>query len=148
MELRDRLLGRRVYFDANIIIYLIEGFPLYQKLINDVQLILENDDFVAYTSELSICESLIKPFKVKADNTASLFRTFLEESGCFSMIAIDRDILIKSAHIAASTAMKTPDAIHIATAMASGCDLFLSNDKNIRMPESLEKILPADYLDG
>ena len=140
MELGNELIGKRVYIDTNIIIYLIEGFPAYQSLTDDVRDMLENDEFDAYTSELSICECLVKPLKVGASDITSLFHTFLEESGCFSLIPVDKDILISSAYISASTGMKIPDAIHVATAIASDCDIFLSNDKNIRMPEGLEKV--------
>ena len=134
------------YFDTNVIIYLVEGFSGYERLIDSVQDMLENDEFYAYTSELSICESLVKPLKIGAADIANLFHTFLEKSGCFRMIPIDKDILFRSAHISASTSMKTPDAIHVATAMASACDIFFTNDKNIRTPKGLDKVIFSDHL--
>ena len=40
------------------------------------------------------------------------------------------------------------NAIHVATAAAIECELFLTNDKNIRMPKGLDKVLLSDYRSG
>lgn len=77
----------------------------------------------------------------------SIFRSFLEESGCIELRPVEKDILIQSAHISAQTGMKTPDAIHVATAMASGCDIFLTNDKAIQTHRGLERVLLTEYSD-
>ena len=147
MELGQELAEKNVYVDTNIIIYLVEGFQPYQKAIDEIQLLLEIDKLQACTSELSLCEVLVKPYKIGSDYVANLFRTFLEESGSFEMFAIDKDILMSSAHISATTGIKTPDAIHVATALANDCGIFLSNDKAIPTPKSLKKVLLSDYLD-
>ncbi len=146
MELKDKLKGRQVYIDTNIIIYLVEGFSSYQRLVNDIQELLEIEELIAFTSELSLCEILIKPFKMNATAGVSLFRTFLEESNCLVLLPIDKEILVQSAYISAATGLKTPDAIHVATAIASDCEVFFTNDNNIRTPKRLEKVLFSDYL--
>ena len=146
MELKNKLIGKKVYFDTNIIIYLVEGFLPYQKTLDNIQALLESDEIKAYSSELSLCETLIKPFQVGSTKGVSLFCSFLQESACFELFPIDKNILIQSSYIAADKNMKIPDAIHVATAMASGCEIFLTNDKSIQTPKNLEKILLSDYL--
>lgn len=145
MGLIKRLHGKRVYFDTNIIIYLIEGLTEYQSIINEIQDFLSTDYCEAVTSELTICESLIMPFKIESLEGIILYRSFLEESGVFDLIATSRNTFLKSASIAGRTSMKAPDSIHVATALESKCDIFLTNDKKIKTPKNLEKILISDY---
>lgn len=55
------------------------------------------------------------------------------------------DILIQAGILRGKTGMKTPDAIHVATAIASKCKIFLTNDRRIKMPKGLDKVLLSDY---
>ncbi|MCB2263960.1 MAG: type II toxin-antitoxin system VapC family toxin [Candidatus Thiosymbion ectosymbiont of Robbea hypermnestra] len=145
MELKERLSGKRVYFDTNIIIYLIEGLVEYQSIINELQYLLSTDDCKAVTSELTLCESLVQPFKVESTKGITTYRSFLEESGVFDLVAPNRDIFIQAAFLAGTTTMKIPDAIHVATALESKCEIILTNDKKMKTPKGLEKILLSDY---
>ena len=45
---------------------------------------------------------------------------------------ITRDVLIEAAAIRATTRMKLPDAIHVATAVTCGCSALLTNDERLR----------------
>lgn len=48
------------------------------------------------------------------------------------MVPIERSILTEAAAIRARTKLKLPDAIHAASAIASECTTFLTNDKQFR----------------
>ena len=146
MGLIKHLHGKRVYFDTNIIIYLIEGLSEYQSIINEIQDLLSSSDCEAVTSALTICEALIMPFKMDSSEGISLYRSFLEESGVFDLMETSRDTFVQSAFVAGTTSMKTPDAIHVATALESKCDIFLTNDKKIKTPKNLEKILISEFI--
>ncbi len=47
--------------------------------------------------------------------------------------------------IRGKTAMKTPAAIRVATAVKEKCDVFFKNDKQIKLPKNLERVLFLDY---
>ena len=51
MGLIQSLKNKRVYFDTNIIIYLIEGFPEYQKSVDEIQEVLETSQCAGLFSE-------------------------------------------------------------------------------------------------
>ena len=145
MGLKSALENKKVYFDSNIFIYLLEGSKEFSELLLDIRTLVESRSINVFSSSLVYTE-LIPPH-AKQENFEGISST-INFLNLFNLITPSGKILIHAGMIRGSTAMKTPDAIHVATAMASGCDLFLSNDKNIRMPESLEKVLLADYLDG
>ena len=57
-------------------------------------------------------------------------RTFLTPSGSVAVIPISEAILEKATDLRARfPALKTPDAIHVATGILTGCDLFVTGDQ-------------------
>lgn len=61
---------------------------------------------------------------------------------------ITQAILIEAAEIRAATDLKLPDAIHVATAMALGCDALLTNDRSLRAAPGMSVRLLADLNPG
>ena len=146
MELTAKLRNQQPYVDTNIIIYLVEGLSEYAKLLKEIRILLENNQLRLVTSELSMAECLVRPFKFDESEVVSIYLTFLEDSGCFELLPVRNDILIQAARIAAKSRVKLPDAIHLSTAAANDCQLFLTNDKGISTPRGIEKVLFSDYL--
>jgi predicted nucleic acid-binding protein len=60
------------------------------------------------------------------------------------MLPVTRDILEQAARSRAESTMRLPDAIHVATAQAHGCNVFLTNDGRIRAPAGLTAITLAE----
>jgi predicted nucleic acid-binding protein len=60
------------------------------------------------------------------------YKTFLTPTPALEVIPISRDILEEAARWRATTKLKLPDAIHLATALGSSCDSFLTNDDVFR----------------
>src|SRR5439155_738986 len=58
-----------------------------------------------------------------------------------SMRPITSNILRAAARIRATTSIKTPDAIHAATALAVGCAQFITNDADYRKLRPLPVVL-------
>jgi predicted nucleic acid-binding protein len=62
-------------------------------------------------------------------------------------IPINRQILETAAQLRASTHLKTPDAIHAATALESGCTLFVTNDPAFKRVPNLAVMVLSDLTD-
>ena len=138
MGVRQALLGRKAYFDANVFIYLMEGFPGLEKSLADIRDSIRNGESEIFTSELTICEVLMLPFR---DNKAALvakYRQFIEGSGAFTLLPTTRETYIRASLARAQHGLKTPDAIHLASAIESGCAVFVSNDRKIKVPKGIE----------
>lgn len=65
--------------------------------------------------------------------------------GVNELIPISRESLEKAADLRAKYSwLKTPDAIHLAAAIESGCDAFLTNDRRLeRCTEIKVEVLAA-----
>ena len=63
------------------------------------------------------------------------------------MISVAREILLEAARLRAATpALKTPDAIHAATALLHNCSVFITNDVGFRRILGLRIILLDEAL--
>jgi len=60
------------------------------------------------------------------------------------MRPVDRSVLIDAARLRGRTGLRLPDAIHASTALASGCDTFLTNDRRLPGIDRLDVVTPAD----
>lgn len=125
-------LGNVVYVDANIVIYAVEGFPLYRSFLEALFANVDDRKLQIVTSELTLAEVLVKPIADRNPAIREAYQNILTPSDQFRVVPIDRNILEEAASIRAVTGVKLPDAIHLATAKQSACSSFLSNDQLIR----------------
>jgi len=122
-------LGRLVlliYVDTAPLIYLVEHVPQYGDLV--AQRLSSTDALVV--SDLSRLECRVKP--MRDGNTALLdeFDRFFNES-VSEVLALSREVIDRATEIRSLYGFKTPDAIHLAAAILSNCELFLTNDRRL-----------------
>ena len=132
--------GDHVYLDSNIVITILEyTVPLNrpQKRFIDA---LETGQLTGVSSHLTLAECLVKPMRESNEQAIEAVLQFLENQEHVELLPVSRDILVKAAEIRAVSGTKLPDAIHLASAVAAGCQTFLSDDKGIRMPASVARI--------
>jgi len=131
-------LGQRIYVDANIVIYAVEGFADYADRIQALLEAMDAGEVVAVSSELTLAETLVKPLKDQKPAIQQAYRTFLTLTPTLEVTPISRDILEDAAKWRATTKLKLPDAIHLATAFRRNCDSFLTNDdvfRSLNLPQ-------------
>jgi predicted nucleic acid-binding protein len=73
-------------------------------------------------------EMLVHPLRHGHTALVSTFEQFVTQPG-LTLVPISRPILHRGATLRATTTrLRTPDAIHVATALEENCDCFLTND--------------------
>lgn len=126
-----------VYLDANGFIYSIERIDPYRAMLDTLWQTVSTGQITVVTSELTLLEVLVKPLKVGDATTATLFRTVLRHTPDVQMLPITQSVLEAAANLRATLGLRTPDAIHIATASLNGCLLFVTNDSAFRRVSDL-----------
>ena len=96
-------------------------------------------------SELVVAETLVRPIRGENANLETAFRTVFAAPEV-QLVPTTRDIWEDTAHLRAETGLKTPDAIHAATALRAGCDLFVTNDTDFRRVQGLPVVILNDLL--
>ena len=135
------ILGKTVYLDTNIFIYTVEGYAPEEAFLRELLAALEDGRFTAVTSELTLAEVLVKPFELGHEDVAAAYAELLVPSDRLAVLPVDRAILVEAARQRATLGMRMPDAIHVATALTGGCELFLTNDRPLKLPSGLTKEL-------
>ena len=136
--------GGSVYVDANAIIYSVERVDPYSSLLTPMWEEARAGRFILVSSELVALETLIRPLRDGNARLEMLFRSILAAAE-MNLIPATLAIWEDAAHIRATTGLATPDALHAATALGTGCTLFITNDTDFHRVEGLP-ILVLDEL--
>ena len=130
----------KVFLDTTPIIYFLdEDVNFGDKVENILSEILESGRELL-TSTITCMEYLTYPYKTRNAEKVDAFFDFV--SGCnIAIYSIDMEIAKKAAQIRAEyKAFKAMDTLQLATACITGCDLFLTNDKQLRQFEEIKCI--------
>jgi predicted nucleic acid-binding protein len=120
----------RVYFDACIAIYLVEDHPTFAPMI-ETRLVekTQTAKVIIRASELTEMECLVMPLRNKNHPLLNKFRLWFDK---VEMLPVEREIFRRAAQLRADfVGLKTPDAIHLATALHFGSDEFWTNDNRL-----------------
>ncbi|MBN8984817.1 MAG: type II toxin-antitoxin system VapC family toxin [Rhizobiales bacterium] len=129
----------RLYLDANIFIYAIEGEPIIFDPLQELFSLLKVRKGIAVTSELILAEVLPRA----SDIGRCSYLNLILWSGIFDLHPVSRDVLIETADYRKVTGMpKLPDAIHAVTAIRAGCRMVLSRDHRLRLPDGYTIVSP------
>jgi predicted nucleic acid-binding protein len=145
MELLRELKGHRVYLDTNVFIYALNGFPAYAPTLIELFDAIESGGVSAATSELTLAELLIVPFRHGDAEEEKRCRMILRPRPYLSLLPVSINVLEAMARLRAILpAIRTPDAIHAATSQLSKCDVLLTNDRQLKAVSGLRTILLSE----
>lgn len=113
---------RKIYLDSCIAIYLIEEHATYAAAIENK--LAESVGIICY-SPLTELECLVLPLRLKRNDLLDKFSRF------FSLnlkLEIPDAVYKEATRLRADFGIKTPDALHLATARFHDCSEFWTND--------------------
>ncbi len=134
---------KRVYVDTSPFIYYLENSALYMDKMKHFFEICLDKNIQIVTSVITVEEYLVFPYASGKVEFIENFKRFIEYMN-INVINIDSRIAEQVAKIRSRYKyFKAMDALQIAAAIASGCDMFFTNDKQLRQ----EKELPCMTID-
>ena len=118
----------RIYLDSAPIVYLVEQNPSFSPMVV-AKLATLGGDLVS--SELARMEALVLPYRIQDQGLIQDFEDFFSTQ-LVEIAGVHRAVFTRAARVRAQYPFKTPDAIHLATAIVSGCDIFVTNDHRLQ----------------
>jgi predicted nucleic acid-binding protein len=131
--------GATVYLDTNPLIYLTEGNPAFKASIEKLFAQFDKAQAQFVTSELAFTEVLVHPLRSHDTELVAIYERLFDT--LVQPLPVSREVLIYAAQLRADTpSLRTPDAIHLATATLAKADAFVSGDAGIKeLPEFMQR---------
>lgn len=129
---------KKIFIDTAPIIYYLQKNEMYYSNMKLFWKRFEDDEYI--TSAITITEYLTYPYRQNDLSMIHSFYSFVQDMD-IQIMNIDEQIAKKAAQIRAEYKFfKTMDALQLATACITGCDLFLTNDKQLKQFTELKCI--------
>jgi predicted nucleic acid-binding protein len=138
--------GYRIYLDTNLLIYAVEEIAPFAEQVRPLFQAADRGDIWVVTSLLTLAETLVMPYRKRDDVLIATYRELLTNPPPGLHVAqLDAAVLERAARLRAATnSLRLPDAIHLATAEAQQCDLFLTNDRRLSAGIPLPVVVLGD----
>lgn len=135
---------RRVFIDTAPFIYYLERSEQYfDQMIRFLEKCSE-DEIEMVTSAITVEEYLVYPYANDKNELVENFEKFISYMK-IKVVSIDEEIAKQGAKVRAKYKdFKAMDALQIATAIKSNCDMFFTNDKQLRQETELPCITMDD----
>lgn len=135
---------KRVGLDSAPIIDHVEKNPDFALRCHPFFLAVDRGTIRAYTSTISLTETLVLPMRNGDSAREDTFRKLLLSSRGLTSVPLLREIAKQSARLRAVYNLRIPDSVQLATALHSNCDIFLTNDDKLKRVQEIEIVVISE----
>jgi predicted nucleic acid-binding protein len=120
--------GALVALDTVVLIYFLEHHPQHYPHVKELFRRIEEDRLHAVMSSLVLTELLVPAYRQEQFQAAEHLVALLQNFPHLKIIPLSCDIAVQAARLRARYGLRTPDAIHVATALHEQCAGLVTND--------------------
>lgn len=136
----EDLQGSTVALDTGPLIYYIEEHPTFGLILDPFFEAVKEGRIHLVTSTITLLEVLVHSLRKKDDALAHKYNDILLSSPNIETISVTPATAEEAAELRGRSRLKTPDAIHLATAISYHATAFLTNDRDFGIVDSLKII--------
>jgi predicted nucleic acid-binding protein len=137
-------LAGQVYLDTQAIIYSVETHARYWPVLEPLWQTARTGNVHLVSTELALMETLVGPLRSGDARLTTAYEQIFQ-SAEVRLLPITQAVLREAAQLRANIpSLRTPDALHAATARLSDCALFVTNDTGFRRVPGLPLALLDD----
>jgi predicted nucleic acid-binding protein len=140
--------GAVVALDTMLFIYQVEESPTYWPVVRPVFRDVAAGRISAVTSVVSLLEVIVQPLRNAAIEVADQYEALLYAYPNLTLIDVNRAITRRAAELRATSRLRLPDAVQVATALDQGATYFLTNDYDLDSVSGIDVLLVDDFLPG
>ncbi len=138
-------MGQKIGLDSTNFIYLFERHPRYIAFIREVFSDIRDGRCDALLSSIGLIEIMTGPKKVDRKDLAIKYQEQITHFPNLSIVTIDEQIIEYASDFRAFYGLKTPDAVHIATAYSRQASYFLTNDRALKKVKEIPICMIEEY---
>ena len=120
-----------VALDTCVLVYYLEDNPSFGQQADTVITNIVTGHNQAILATMALLELQVGPYAKQELETAEGYYTFLGNLPNFHWVPMSMTIADRAAQLRAAHRIKTPDAVHLATAIEAGATLFVTNDRDL-----------------
>jgi predicted nucleic acid-binding protein len=133
--------GKKVGIDTVVFVYFLEGHPEMGNCARRLFQKIESGSIDAFASDLVIGELIVKPLQQGKLENATEYKEKLPQFPNLNFCTVTREVIITGAELRAIKKLGFVDSLHLASAVLNGCEVFLTNDYELKHPNVGLKIL-------
>ncbi len=118
--------------DTMLFVYHFEENPEFGPAAGRILTAAEKGRCRLVTSILSLMETLVVPKRHGAEELCRRYREFFQSFPNLEVLPLDAPIAEIASDLRAVHSLRTPDALHLATALAARAEAFLTEDRRLR----------------
>jgi predicted nucleic acid-binding protein len=132
-----------------ILIYVLTADPLYVDLATAVLDMVEAGEVEGIASTLTLTEILTAPMQAEDEEAVLDYELYLTNFPNLTVYPLDLEVARRAARVRATTGLRTPDAVQVATAQIHRADMIVTNNKSWQSKLGDDVVLILDdYRDG
>ena len=136
--------GSRLYLDANVYIYALEDHPRFGEAARRVLEAIDRDGITVVAQRMILAELLPHPVKQGASDLVQLYEELFLNHPQLVLLDTDHTTINLTTHLRAAYNLGTLDALHMASAIATKCDAFVTNDRKLKSVQKIPVLLLED----
>ena len=139
------LTASKIYIDTAPFIYYLEKNTHYYNAVREFFAACYHQHIPLVTSAVTMEEYCVFPFSNNDTAAVLAFDQFLRGMQ-IDVVNVDKTVALRAAEVRSEYKyFKALDAIHLATAMLTECDVFLTNDNQLRQAKNI-RVVTADNI--
>ena len=123
--------GSTAALDTVALVYFLERHPVHHRTASRILKRIEEGVIAGAISSLVFAELLVPAYRAGDASRAGTVLRLLTSFPNLKVFDITPEISAEAARLRAQYGLRTPDAIHAATALVAGADLFVTNDRDL-----------------
>jgi predicted nucleic acid-binding protein len=137
---------QRLAFDTAPMIYFVEKHPVYFDRMLSVMKYVDSGQIRGGAATLALLEVLVQTLKIGSNTLADGYEDILVKSAGFTLNPLTTSIARRAADFRARYGLRTPDAVHVATAVHKKYDAFLTNDTTFKRVSEIAILIVDDLI--
>lgn len=125
-------MGQKVGLDSSLFIYLIEQNPQYFEQVKRIFSDIQADKLEGLFANIGLIEVLTGPKQAEEYELVHEYRTLINDFPNLTITELNEPVIDIASDLRAQYNIAVPDAIHIASAIVYGADVFITNDKALK----------------